>query len=406
MQDNLSAESCPFDVMASFLGSIFLLLLVAAESRELTDSDLARAHRPKPLGLRFALERDVSSALNAALSTAWTIPTKPCESFDLEELHSLIDVLAAVRDADLQDIYGASGDRRSLPDWLATSASRRGKRAADGAAPSDALRAARCNDAAFLFAHHLGAEARREAAAVLAAAPLVRELPPASGDAYGALELAGSMSCRACHYVDDLPANASHPVATPDNYNTTMYMYAESHGSSIADVDYRYPLRQALYTTTWAEKAHSRDCSLLFESDGSVWEWYRDSEICAKLMDGAPVFPPDMARGARMTELVAEAPLVVLNPFTNASMPPCRLYCAPGDGPCYCESLVEPFQPVLHTHTSRNLSGSRSYYGPYVPTPGDFAPIARPAYCPGADAPAKFANDTTGLECSCNRCWV
>ena len=243
--------------MASFLGSILLLLLVAAESRELTDSDLARAHRPKPLGLRFALERDVSSALNAALSTAWTIPTKPCESFDLEELHSLIDVLAAVRDADLQDIYGASGDRRSLPDWLATSASRRGKRAADGAAPSDALRAARCNDAAFLFAHHLGAEARREAAAVLAAAPLVSERGPASDDAYGALELAGSMSCRACHYVDDLPANLSHPVATPDNYNTTMYMYAESHGSSIADVDYRYPLRQALYTTTWAEKARS-----------------------------------------------------------------------------------------------------------------------------------------------------
>ena len=136
---------------------------------------------------------------------------------------------------------------------------------------------------------------------LLAAAPLVSELPPFSDDAYGALELAGSMSCRACHYVDDLPANASHPVATPDNYNTTMYMYAESHGSSIADVDYRYPLRQALYTTTWAEKAHSRDCSLLFESDGSVWEWYRDSELCAKLMDGAPVFPPDMARGARMT---------------------------------------------------------------------------------------------------------
>ncbi|KAH8058060.1 hypothetical protein JL720_14101 [Aureococcus anophagefferens] len=65
------------------------------------------------------------------------------------------------------------------------------------------------------------------------------------------------MSCRACHYVDDLPANASHPVATPDNYNTTMYMYAEAHGSSIADVDYRYPTRQALYTTTWAEKARS-----------------------------------------------------------------------------------------------------------------------------------------------------
>ena len=123
-------------------------------------------------------------------------------------------------------------------------------------------------------------------------------------------------------------------------------------------------------------------------------------------MDGAPVFPPDMARGARMTELVAEAPLVVLNPFTNASTPPCMLYCAPDDGPCYCESLVEPFQPVLHTHTSRNLSGSRSYYGPYVPTPGDVAPIARPAYCPGADAPAKYANDTTGLECSCNRCWI
>ena len=390
-----------------------LLVVGAAAANDLTARDLERAHRPKPgPSLRFATERQVSRALNDALRSAWApLATRPCGDFGLDELHDVIEVLASVRDSRLETIYADAGDRRALPSWMAERAKRQDRRAADareGPAGLAGLTAARCNDAAFLFAHHLGAEARREAAALLKAAPLVgEEAPTISSSAYAARQLDASMSCRACHYVeDDRNATEHHPVPFPENYNGTMYMYAESHGSTVSAVDYRYPRRQVLYTTTWAEHAGSRDCSLLFESDGSVWEWYRESRRCAKLMDGAPIFPPTLARHAGMTELVSEAPVVFENPFTNESMAPCLLFCAPDDGPCYCESIAAPYQPVLHTHADRNLSGSRSYYAPFVLTPGDVAPIERPDYCPPGDAPAKYANDTTGLECSCNRCWL
>jgi len=199
----------------------------------------------------------------------------------------------------------------------------------------------------------------------------------------------------------------AHPVDFPANYNTTLYMYAEKHGSTISAVDYRYPTKQALYTTLWAEHEVSRDCSLLFEADGSVWEWYAESKACAKLMEGVGVFPPSMARRAGMTSLVTPPgqPLVSINPFTNTSAAPCNLYCTEdGDGPCYCESLEAPFQPVLHTHTDRNLSGSRSYYSAFI-LKDAAEPLAKPAYCPPASSAPKFEPNVTGLECSCNRCW-
>ena len=88
---------------------------------------------------------------------------------------------------------------------------------------------------------------------------------------------------------------------------------------------------------------------------------------------------------------------------TNAT---CDLYCAPDDGPCYCESLDgPPWQPVFHSHASHDLNASRSYYDPFVATPELTARLARPDYCPPADAPPQFGADTEGLEDSCNKAW-
>ena len=202
-------------------------------------------------------------------------------------------------------------------------------------------------------------------------------------------------------------SNQTHPVDFPPNYNTTLYMYAEQHGSTISHVQYSYATRQALYTTLWAEHAKSSDCSLLFEDDGSVWEWYAGERACAKLMEGVGLFPPSMARRAGMTVPVTppDHPLVSVNPFTHEAAPPCNLFCAPDDGPCYCESLEPPFQPILHTHADRNLSGSRSYYAPFVLAAANGTALGKPAYCPPPATPPKYEANMTGLECSCNRCW-
>ena len=97
------------------------------------------------------------------------------------------------------------------------------------------------------------------------------------------------------------------------------------------------------------------------------------------------------------------------NPYTNTSAD-CARFCAPDDGPCYCERLVGGASvPWRHTHATHDPArGGATFYDGFVRTPElAGARVVRPPYCPPASSAKAQYNATfdDGLEKVCLKCW-
>lgn len=204
-------------------------------------------------------------------------------------------------------------------------------------------------------------------------------------------------------FVDEVnPTAPPVPPSLPYAMDMTSYIRRGSGDMLTQRVQYRFEHHQGLWSTLSADDDRSSTCKVLFDTDGSVWEWYEDVQRCAKTFSGVPVMPPDFY--AKWQPTVTHKH--VRNPFAQQSAS-VSVVCA-DDVTCFAWDEHTGL-PVFHTHGASltNISaGSATWYASIVQHPTALGPFALPHYCPGRDSTPKYDATDADLAKACKRGWL
>ena len=404
-----SAARAGLEVMIQFILLVLVIFPPVAASRSAT----GRAHQKLPSPAYTAPRHAVNTMLNHhLLQTQRDVELTPCERWNIAELQAAQKTIFKIRDPTLQTIYVAANDSRAL---AVAGVPVHSLTELEGAWRNEELWrydarttiAAMCAKTIMWWTHHVPAERQVEmAASTKWRLPL---LSPTQVDVGNATELLHDTSCNACHSTDNPPQRPGGPHASVGNFNLTMLMYdgipGGVGGHTLKTADYRYDSKQLLYVAQTATDARARDCVVLFDEDESVWEWYSDGK-CAKVMENRPMMTPNWPTHAGMVDFAGN--VTFIDPRNNQTNKTCTRYCAPSNGPCFCETLAALWEPVRHTHVTHSAAdGGVTFYSDFRATPELHGEkIKKPAFCPPQNTKAKFSGNTlAGLEKVCLKCW-
>jgi hypothetical protein len=198
------------------------------------------------------------------------------------------------------------------------------------------------------------------------------------------------------------PPAPSLPPSMPYTMDMTAFIRRGSGDMLKQRLQYRFEHHQGLYSTISADDPRSKTCNVLFDTDGSVWEWYEDVQRCAKTFSGVPLIPPDFF--ASWPSTATHKP--VQNPYTKQNVN-VSVVCS-DNATCYAWDEKTGL-PAFHTHGaySANLTGpGESWYGDFDRHTNSSGALKLPKYCPGGDAPAKYNNTGEDLFKACKRGWL
>ena len=366
-----------------------------------------------------------------------------CDLWTHAELTRVLHTLLPLRSNELQSLYELRGDPRDVrafeQRWEADA------QLLETEANVDLVRDAACHDIALLWVHHLSAASRTQAKSIVPQLPFLPSHEPSSSAATpnARARHASAVNCAACHSTVDPPPQPDGPAQMPTNFNATMTMYDPETGYYVRRWDYRWDngagagenaTHQMYYRSLHTADVRSANCSILFDQDHSVWEWYEDVRRCAKVMEFSAMMcarPPTArvllghaCRGVTHPSHVHRTPgwarhaamvndygrQTYVHPLTNQTQR-CHRFCAANFSTlhigCYCQAEAAPHFPMKHTHETPNASdGGVTYYTDVVETPELRRPLAKPAYCPPQNTAAVYPSNHIGLEKICLRCWL
>ena len=178
-----------------------------------SESDLSRATQPKPAAhAKGASVTGSMSLLNRHLVEEKSLATRPCDEWSVSELHATQRELMAARSPDLDAVYSAVSDRRTLPyaDVDAMDVAHTEQAAALRHAALPYVRDGLCKESVMMYVHHLTAQARDALNAGDFVLPLLpeRELHPPPTEATESLcplarkvhtDYVAKASCAICH---------------------------------------------------------------------------------------------------------------------------------------------------------------------------------------------------------------
>jgi hypothetical protein len=153
--------------------------------------------------------KSAMTGLNAVLLQEAGLETKPCSAFDLPELHAVQRVLFEARAAELQQVYAAAKDTRSLQHHtageLAAEQAAVEAMAASHPASRDMVRDGVCHETVMWYVHHLS-EATKHEIKQFIVLPLLPEAyhkkpTPLAAKAVkeGHARYTSQVSCAVCH---------------------------------------------------------------------------------------------------------------------------------------------------------------------------------------------------------------
>ena len=381
-------------------GAKLLLLLVTFLGLGMglhQDLGLQRALTPKPQHILAANRSAVPAMLNQVLLEHHRLTFTPCADWSLSDLASLYATLLPLTSPELASIYEAKSDRRrmrhtSMEGWLREAAE---ASAAATAHPSllRLIRAGRCAECVMIFIHNLHATVQEELA-LITRLPLLEvndvstwdeEAEQDSGKWVGVFE--DQTSCFDCHTHTDNKSGTDGPHLWPENFNGTLWMFADEGYMQSKTVDYRWSSDgpQYLNEVLTTPDERTQDCVVLFDNDDSVWEWHTQTQTCTKIFEQVPMMSPAWTQFMNQSY----GKVAVYNSATNETTE-CSKFCAPNQGPCICEAEQNGVAnaPIWHSHVEDcvehpDCPGGWSFYTDMTLTPELVgARIERPAYCP------------------------